>query len=293
VSSLAEPPGASTPSGARCGTDTGAGSVTLGGRRVPVQRPRVRAADGSGELPEAALRAVDQHRTARPVGDGDDARRAVDAPLRCGPARAGRWEGGPLGGSGHRCSDVMSGSRTVCCSHKVCRHGPDPSRTGWARLTARDEISCHRARLTLGASGWRRCGPAAPRPRRRPRRGVDDRVRVSSPPGCCSKHRVNACADLPARYFHGVAAVVPTILAPGSCCAVWRKTPPPFGRRRARTRVEVITCATETVRLRRCHQRAAQPLTKGRRAAQAGQHAGRSRLGPRRPGCGGTSSSGR
>jgi putative transposase len=30
------------------------GSVTLGGRRVPVQRPRVRAADGSGELPVAA-----------------------------------------------------------------------------------------------------------------------------------------------------------------------------------------------------------------------------------------------
>jgi putative transposase len=31
-----------------------AGSVTLGGRRVPVRRPRVRAADGSGELPVAA-----------------------------------------------------------------------------------------------------------------------------------------------------------------------------------------------------------------------------------------------
>jgi transposase-like protein len=30
---------------------TGPGSVTLGGRRVPVTRPRVRAADGSGELP--------------------------------------------------------------------------------------------------------------------------------------------------------------------------------------------------------------------------------------------------
>ena len=28
----------------------GAGSVTLGGRRLPVSRPRVRAADGSGEL---------------------------------------------------------------------------------------------------------------------------------------------------------------------------------------------------------------------------------------------------
>jgi len=34
--------------GYRHGTE--AGSVTLGGRRVPVQRPRVRAADGSGEL---------------------------------------------------------------------------------------------------------------------------------------------------------------------------------------------------------------------------------------------------
>ncbi len=30
------------------------GSVTLGGRRVPVDRPRVRAADGSGELPVAS-----------------------------------------------------------------------------------------------------------------------------------------------------------------------------------------------------------------------------------------------
>ena len=30
------------------------GSVTLGGRRVPVSRPRVRAADGSGELPIAS-----------------------------------------------------------------------------------------------------------------------------------------------------------------------------------------------------------------------------------------------
>jgi len=32
----------------------GAGSVTLGGRRVPVTRPRMRATDGSGELPVAA-----------------------------------------------------------------------------------------------------------------------------------------------------------------------------------------------------------------------------------------------
>ena len=33
---------------------TEAGSVTLGGRRVPVRRPRVRAVDGSGELPVPA-----------------------------------------------------------------------------------------------------------------------------------------------------------------------------------------------------------------------------------------------
>ena len=32
----------------------GAGSVTLGGRRVPVTRPRMRATDGSGELPVTA-----------------------------------------------------------------------------------------------------------------------------------------------------------------------------------------------------------------------------------------------
>ena len=38
--------------GYRHGTE--AGSVTLGGRRVPVQRPRVRAVDGSGELPVPA-----------------------------------------------------------------------------------------------------------------------------------------------------------------------------------------------------------------------------------------------
>jgi hypothetical protein len=32
----------------------GTGSVTLGGRRVPIERPRMRATDGSGELPVAS-----------------------------------------------------------------------------------------------------------------------------------------------------------------------------------------------------------------------------------------------
>jgi len=50
VVALCGPRGKHNPdrSGVRHGTERG--SVTLGGRRVPVQRPRVRAVDGSGEL---------------------------------------------------------------------------------------------------------------------------------------------------------------------------------------------------------------------------------------------------
>jgi len=39
---------------------TGAGSVTLGGRRVPVTRPRMRATDGCGELPVASYELFSQ-----------------------------------------------------------------------------------------------------------------------------------------------------------------------------------------------------------------------------------------
>jgi putative transposase len=38
----------------------GAGSVSLGGRRVPVVRPRMRATDGSGELPVSAYELFSQ-----------------------------------------------------------------------------------------------------------------------------------------------------------------------------------------------------------------------------------------
>ena len=38
----------------------GAGSVSLGGRRVPVSRPRMRATDGSGELPVASYELFSQ-----------------------------------------------------------------------------------------------------------------------------------------------------------------------------------------------------------------------------------------
>jgi transposase-like protein len=50
VTRLCGPDGRHNPGRAGYRHGTGAGSVTLGGRRVPVTRPRVRAADGSAEL---------------------------------------------------------------------------------------------------------------------------------------------------------------------------------------------------------------------------------------------------
>ena len=47
---LCGPDGKHNPDRAGYRHGTGEGSVTLGGRRLPVTRPRVRAADGSGEL---------------------------------------------------------------------------------------------------------------------------------------------------------------------------------------------------------------------------------------------------
>jgi len=50
VAALAGPRGRHDPARSAIRHGREAGSVTLGGRRVPVQRPRVRATDGSGEL---------------------------------------------------------------------------------------------------------------------------------------------------------------------------------------------------------------------------------------------------
>jgi len=57
VSRLCGPRGKHDPDRAATRHGSEAGSVTLGGRRVPVRRPRVRAADGSGELPVASYEA--------------------------------------------------------------------------------------------------------------------------------------------------------------------------------------------------------------------------------------------
>jgi hypothetical protein len=50
VTAMAGPKGRHDPDRSATRHGHGAGSVSLGGRRVPVRRPRVRATDGSGEL---------------------------------------------------------------------------------------------------------------------------------------------------------------------------------------------------------------------------------------------------
>jgi putative transposase len=54
VTALAGPKGKHNAERVAVRHGTERGSVTLGGRRVPIERPRVRAADGSGELPVPA-----------------------------------------------------------------------------------------------------------------------------------------------------------------------------------------------------------------------------------------------
>ena len=54
VTAACGPKGRHDPERAATRHGHGGGSVTLGGRRVPVERPRMRAADGSGELAVAS-----------------------------------------------------------------------------------------------------------------------------------------------------------------------------------------------------------------------------------------------
>ena len=68
------------------------GSMTLGGRRVPVSRPRMRTVDDEHELPVAELRVLRRPRPADAGGDGPDARRRLDPQVR-GGRRAGRRGG--------------------------------------------------------------------------------------------------------------------------------------------------------------------------------------------------------
>src|SRR5690242_21549289 len=94
VSRLCGPGGRHNPDRAGYRHSTEAGSVTLGGRRVPVTRPRMRAADGSGELHLASYDLFSSTEILGPAGAGEDARGPVVAPLPA-RARARRAGGGP------------------------------------------------------------------------------------------------------------------------------------------------------------------------------------------------------
>jgi putative transposase len=61
VTRLVSPRGRHNPDRAAVRHRTEHGTVTLGGRRVPVRRPRVRAADGTGELPVPQLSVIRLH----------------------------------------------------------------------------------------------------------------------------------------------------------------------------------------------------------------------------------------
>ena len=65
------------------------GSVFLGGRRVPIERPRMRAVDGSGELPVAAYELFSSTEVLGRMALDRMLAGLVDAPLP-GRARAGR-----------------------------------------------------------------------------------------------------------------------------------------------------------------------------------------------------------
>ncbi len=62
------------------------GEVTLGGRRVEVERPRVRTADGEAEVPLETYEHFADRDPLAPGRAGADARRRLDAPV---PAHAG------------------------------------------------------------------------------------------------------------------------------------------------------------------------------------------------------------
>ena len=61
VAAVCGPKGRHDPERAAVRHGRGPGSVTLGGRRIPVERPRMRAIDGSGEL-VAEPRSADERR---------------------------------------------------------------------------------------------------------------------------------------------------------------------------------------------------------------------------------------
>src|ERR1700758_3946617 len=80
LTEIAGPKGKHNPGRAAVRHGTEKGSVTLGGRRVPVQRPRARTVDGRGAAGQ--LRPLCCRRPAAPGGDGAEGRRGAHPPAR-------------------------------------------------------------------------------------------------------------------------------------------------------------------------------------------------------------------
>jgi hypothetical protein len=81
VTALAGPKGRHDPDRTAVRHGHEEGSVTLGGRRVSVRRPRVRSADGARELAVPAYEHFSSTEVLSPPRNGEDARQALHAPL--------------------------------------------------------------------------------------------------------------------------------------------------------------------------------------------------------------------
>ena len=163
-----------TRTASRCATATRRGEVTLGGRRVPVERPRARTADGRQRGAARDLRALRRPRPADDGGAGADARRRLDAPLR---AHAGA---GRRGDRARRALDVASRrSRASSSSARASTLGELMSRRARRRAPGGDDARRDRAQGPLQRRRARdhdrrasrsRSGSGTARPRTRPSR---------------------------------------------------------------------------------------------------------------------------
>ncbi len=152
------------------------GSMTLGGRRVAVRRPRMRTADDERELPVETLRVLRRPRPADAGGDGPDARRRLDAQVR--PGRRARRRRGRGRASSATSKSTVSEMFIERTAHRALRAdvapagrrapgGDDARRPGDRRAHARRRARDHAPRASRSRSGSGRARPRTPRSRAR------------------------------------------------------------------------------------------------------------------------------
>ena len=85
VAAVCGPKGKHNHAGAAVRHGSEAGSVTLGGRRMPVRRPRMRTADGVAELPVPFYELFSSTEILGRMATGENDGRDCDSPLPRGP----------------------------------------------------------------------------------------------------------------------------------------------------------------------------------------------------------------